>query len=89
MKKIIYIGAVLLFNKRVKALLQLRDNKKNISNPNKWTFAGGHKNAIETIKSFAIREFREETNYKTNNINYIANILLKKRIQKFFLLHFL
>jgi len=40
-KKIIYIGGVLLFNKRLEVLLQLRDNKKNISNPNKWAFPGG------------------------------------------------
>lgn len=87
MKKIIYIGGVLLFNKRLEVLLQLRDNKKKISNPNKWAFPGGHKRANESIKSCALREFREETNYKADNINFITNIFLKKKNQKIFFYH--
>jgi 8-oxo-dGTP pyrophosphatase MutT (NUDIX family) len=83
-KKIIYIGVVLLFNKRLEVLFQLRDNKKNISNPNKWTFPGGHKKTNETIKSCALREFKEETNYKADNINFITNIFLKKKNKKLF-----
>jgi len=56
-----YVG-VILQNRNNKFLLQLRDNKKNISNPNKWVvFGGGLKRGEKPLEG-VIREIKEELN---------------------------
>lgn len=60
--KIICAGAI--FNQDNKILLQLRDDKKGIDDPNIWTFPGGEKTNDESIESALVREIYEETNLK-------------------------
>ncbi len=56
--KIDYAGVIL--HRDNKFLLQLRDNRKNIPNPNKWAiFGGGVKRGEKPIKT-VLREIREE-----------------------------
>ena len=57
-------SAAIILIKNGKALLQLRDNKPNISYPNCWGFAGGGRlNEGETFINAAKRELKEETGY--------------------------
>jgi ADP-ribose pyrophosphatase YjhB (NUDIX family) len=54
------MGISVVLKSKGKFLLQLRDNKKWIKNPNKWSlFGGGIKNG-ESSKEAAIRERKEE-----------------------------
>jgi 8-oxo-dGTP pyrophosphatase MutT (NUDIX family) len=56
--------AGIIFEKNKKFLLQLRDNKKGISSPNKWAIFGGGIEKNETPKMAVIREIKEELDFK-------------------------
>ncbi len=59
-----YVGAIIQKSNDGKFLLQLRDNKKNIHNPNRWgVFGGGIENGETPLKALR-REFWEELRLK-------------------------
>ena len=64
------VCATFLFDGERKVLLQLRDKKKNIKNPNYWVPPGGHKKKNESHFKCAKREFYEETNFKLKNLSF-------------------
>jgi 8-oxo-dGTP pyrophosphatase MutT (NUDIX family) len=74
MKRVRFAELVLLTKDKNEVLLQLRDNKPEISYPNYWVISGGHIE-IEDIKSAVIREIKEETNYRT-----LQPIFFKKEV---------
>ena len=76
------VCTTILFKKNGDALLQLRDNDPNISEPNIWTFPGGHKNKGEKIKDAALRELYEETGYEAKNYKYIGKYIVKSHKKK-------
>lgn len=53
-------GAGVMLKREGKILLQLRDNKENIANPNCWGIFGGSVMEDETPEQTAIREIKEE-----------------------------
>ena len=59
-----------IIHKNNKYLLQLRDNKPNISSPNTWGFFGGGVDSGETQEFALIRELDEELNWKPKKINF-------------------
>lgn len=61
-----YYSGVILVTKENTILLQQRDNKPGIKNPNCITTFGGAMNDNETPLEGAIRELQEETNLKPN-----------------------
>jgi len=71
----IVCGVVLLRDDGA-ALLQLRDNKPDISDPGLWVFPGGHCNEGESLEECAWREFHEETNYRCERLRYLVDFLL-------------
>ena len=58
-----YVG-VIIENREGKVLFQLRDNKKDIPNPNLWSIFGGGINNSEKPKEAAVREILEELIWK-------------------------
>jgi 8-oxo-dGTP pyrophosphatase MutT (NUDIX family) len=76
-----YAG-IIIKNKDKKILFQLRDNKPNIPNPNKWGIFGGGIEKNEAPKQAAIRELKEELDLSVSNkdlkLIIKANLLFKK-----------
>ncbi len=76
-----YTG-IIIENEDRKMLFQLRDNKPDIPNPNKWGIFGGGIEKNETPKEAAIRELKEELNLlvKSKDLKLITkiNLLFKK-----------
>jgi 8-oxo-dGTP diphosphatase len=54
------IAMVLLFDRRGRLLIYLRDNKPDIPFPNCWDFFGGHVEERETPEQAMVREVKEE-----------------------------
>ena len=69
------VSTIYLFDKNNQVLLQLRDNKPNITYPNVWGPVGGHCNNGETPHDCALREFKEETGYECDKINWVGNFI--------------
>lgn len=65
------VGVLLIRKNDKAALLQLRDNKKNIKYPNRWGSPGGHVNKNESYLDCAKRELLEETGYLSKNLKYL------------------
>jgi 8-oxo-dGTP diphosphatase len=65
------VGILLIRKKDQAALLQLRDNKKNITYPNRWGSPGGHVNKGESYLECATRELLEETGYLSKKLKYL------------------
>src|SRR5258708_2279088 len=53
-------------------LLQLRDEKPEISDPGLWVFPGGHCEPGEAREAGALREFFEETRYRCARLHPLA-----------------
>lgn len=76
--------------KNNKYLLQLRDNKKNISYPNHWGLFGGRINRNEKLVDAVKREIKEEINLEIKIISKVFSIdftiygLRKKRHLTYF-----
>lgn len=60
-----YANVVLI--KDGSALMQLRDDKPGLPFANLWSVPGGEIDGTESPKEAAIREFKEETDYKLKN----------------------
>jgi 8-oxo-dGTP diphosphatase len=54
------IAQILLFDRKGRLLIYLRDDKPEIPFPNHWDFFGGHLEADETPEQALLREVREE-----------------------------
>ena len=67
---------IVLKNKN-KFLLYLRDNKKEISHPNYWSFIGGKLEKNETPLKALNREIKEEIGLKIDDIKFVGKIELK------------
>jgi ADP-ribose pyrophosphatase YjhB (NUDIX family) len=80
-------SGVILERKDKKILFQLRDNKKNISNPNCWGIFGGGINIGENPKKAAVRELKEELNLKINE-NELKTILIGKIFKEKYYLYY-
>ena len=70
---------IFLFNQKNQVLLQLRDNKPEILDPNVWGPLGGHCELNETPFNCASRELHEETGYISSKLNWYRNFLLPYR----------
>ncbi len=57
------IASALLYNPRGEVLLQHRDDKPDIGNPNLWSLFGGHKEAGEGLEAALVREVEEEIGF--------------------------
>tara|TARA_B100001173_G_scaffold312321_1_gene332934 strand:+ start:1504 stop:1914 length:411 start_codon:yes stop_codon:yes gene_type:complete len=78
------ITCVLIIEYKKSFLLQLRDNKKNIPEMNKWGFFGGKKEKTESNVKCIKREILEELNYKISKPFYIGKIKHKKYLINIF-----
>ena len=78
-KSFYLISTVLLFNTKEEVLLQLRDDKPDIINPNMWGPLGGHCDDGETPYDCAKRECYEETGYVCKNLNWDNNYIFPYR----------
>ncbi len=56
-------------------VLQHRDNKPDISEPDTWVLPGGHAEKDEDPKACAKREFLEETGYLIDSPFYLLTLL--------------
>jgi 8-oxo-dGTP pyrophosphatase MutT (NUDIX family) len=75
-------SGIIIQRKDKKILFQLRDNKPDIPNPNKWGIFGGGIEKNETPKQAAIRELKEELglSMSSKDLKLIAKVnLLFKR----------
>ncbi|MCX6122160.1 MAG: NUDIX hydrolase [Ignavibacteriales bacterium] len=81
------ICAVVLLNSVGDALLQLRDEKPDLSASGLWVFPGGHKEPEEDIQTCAEREFFEETNYHCGNLRWLMQIVDSFLCQNQMILH--
>ena len=73
------VSTVLLFNSKNEVLLQLRDNKSEIVNPNRWGPLGGHCNLQETPYDCALRELQEESGYICKELKWYKNFFFPYR----------
>lgn len=64
-----FAGVVLLYQNKI--LLQLRDNKPSITNPNYWRIFGGGIKHTENAEEAAKRELREELGLKIETLKLL------------------
>ena len=69
-----YVAIALLDKNKV--LMQLRDNKSNIYEPNKWNLPGGKCKIGESLDQAIRREFKEETGYVLKNPKKINTLFM-------------
>jgi 8-oxo-dGTP diphosphatase len=62
------IGAVVVVNARHEVLLQLRDDRMDIADPNCWVVPGGGVEPGESPEDGARRELQEETGYLAHTL---------------------
>lgn len=71
------IAHVLLFDRRHRLLVYLRDNKPDIPFPNHWDFFGGHVEEGETPEEALIREVKEELGVDLENWKFFRTYVCK------------
>jgi 8-oxo-dGTP diphosphatase len=64
---------VVLVGSSGEVLLQLRDDRPDISDPNLWVIPGGGVDPGETLEQAARREIVEETEYEIGDMVYIGS----------------
>jgi len=62
------VGAVVLVNLAGEVLMQLRDDRADISDPGLWVVPGGGAAPEESAEQAARREFQEETGYRLDHL---------------------
>ena len=70
------VSIIFIFNTKNEVLLQLRDDKPEILNPNIWGPLGGHCNLYETPYNCALRELQEESGYICKKLYWYKNFFL-------------
>lgn len=68
-----HVCGIVLLRQDGAALLQLRDDKPEIPDPNIWVFPGGHVEDHESLLEGARREFFEEANYKCGELHWLTS----------------
>ncbi len=71
MEEISHGGAVLLFRKDKKLLMQHRDNRPEVKYADYWGYPGGHVESEEKYVDGAIRELTEETDYIPKDVHLL------------------
>jgi 8-oxo-dGTP diphosphatase len=69
------IAMVLLFDRRARLLVYLRDNKPDIPFPNHWDFFGGHVEAGEKPEEALVREVKEELGFDLQQWHFFGEYL--------------
>ena len=80
---------ILLIDEQKRFILQHRDDKDTIWNPNAWSTFGGGVDEGETPEQAIIRETKEELNYNLVNPIYLLDIMLGLGHIYFFYKHIL
>ncbi len=70
--------AIFLVNSHGEILMQLRDNKTEISYPGYWSLFGGHIEEDENIVDAAKREVFEEIGENINNLEFLQKVYISK-----------
>ncbi len=65
------VAAVVLLRLDGAALLQHRDDKPSLRHFGMWVPPGGHAEPGEAMLACALRELREETEYKAGSLNFL------------------
>lgn len=73
-EKLVDVIGVVLLRDDGAALLQLRDNTPDISDPGLWVVPGGHIEPGETSEEAAVREFEEETRYRCARLRPLVRL---------------
>lgn len=76
-----------IITKNKKNLLQLRDSKKYIKDPNTWGLFGGHLKKGEKPKQCIKRELKEELSLNVNKINFLFKIFYLKDKRECYIFH--
>ena len=84
----IVVGIALLNLKHCQILLQLRDNKFIISDPNMWVLPGGTVENGESIHAAIKREVLEETGYKLKDPKLFRCLTINYSLSKVKSLYF-
>ena len=72
------IAMVLLFDRRNRLLIYLRDNKPEIPFPDHWDFFGGHVEEGETPEETLIREVKEELGFELTDWKFFRTYVCLK-----------
>ena len=73
------IAMVLLFDRRNRLLIYLRDDKADIPFPNHWDLFGGHVEAGETPEEALVREVKEEVGVELANWQFFRTYVCTEK----------
>ena len=77
------VAAIFVIRTDGSALLQHRDNKKGIRDPNIWGPPGGHVEDNETELTCAKRELFEETNYYEKTLLFLGQFMMRLQMNQY------